>query len=88
MVSSAGWKISATLPAKLRVSARYFAAPNSIVVWPSWPQACILPGTSEACSAPVSSSIGSASMSARRPVTGPAPCPSTIATTPLVAMPV
>jgi hypothetical protein len=27
-LSSAGWKISATLPAKFRVSARYFAAPS------------------------------------------------------------
>ena len=25
-------------------SARYLAAPSSITVWPSWPQACILPG--------------------------------------------
>ena len=42
--SSAGWKMTATEPAKLRVSARYFAAPSSMAVWPSWPQACILPG--------------------------------------------
>ena len=43
--SSAGWKITTAVPAKLRVSARYLAAPSSIAVWPSWPQACILPGT-------------------------------------------
>jgi hypothetical protein len=71
--SSAGWKISATLPAKFRVSARYFAAPSSIVVCPSWPQACILPGVVEACAAPVASMIGSASISARSPMTGPRP---------------
>ena len=43
--SSAGWKITTAVPAKLRVSARYLAAPSSMAVWPSWPQACILPGT-------------------------------------------
>jgi hypothetical protein len=31
------------VPSKLRVAARYLAAPSSIVVWPSWPHACILP---------------------------------------------
>jgi hypothetical protein len=41
--SSAGWKMKWTVPSKLRVSARYFAAPSSMVVWPSWPQACITP---------------------------------------------
>ena len=43
--SSAGWKMTTAVPAKLRVSARYLAAPSSMAVWPSWPQACILPGT-------------------------------------------
>ena len=47
-ISSAGWKMKYTVPSKLRVSARYRAAPSSIVVWPSWPHACILPGTVEA----------------------------------------
>ena len=42
--SSAGWKITTAVPSKLRVSARYLAAPSSMAVWPSWPQACILPG--------------------------------------------
>ena len=46
--SSAGWKMTATEPAKLRVSARYLAAPSSMAVWPSWPQACISPGRVEA----------------------------------------
>ena len=41
------------------------AAPASIAVWVSWPQACIRPGTVEAKSSPVSSGIGSASMSPR-----------------------
>ncbi len=41
--SSAGWKMKWIVPSKLRVAARYFAAPSSIVVWPSWPHACILP---------------------------------------------
>jgi len=31
-----------------------------MVVWPSWPQACIFPGTFDDHSAPVSSRIGSA----------------------------
>ena len=43
MPSSAGWKMKFTTPSKLRVSARYFAAPSSIVVWPSCPQACMRP---------------------------------------------
>ena len=65
--SSAGWKMKLTVPLKLRVSARYFAAPSSIVVWPSWPQACIRPGFWLAYGNPVASRIGSASMSARSP---------------------
>ena len=41
--SSAGWKMKCTVPSKLRVAERYLAAPSSIVVWPSWPQACMRP---------------------------------------------
>ena len=41
--SSPGWKMKWTMPSKLRVSARYLAAPSSMVVCPSWPQACITP---------------------------------------------
>ena len=63
--------MTSTVPSKARLSASAFAAPRSMVVWPSWPQACILPGTVEAHSAPVSSTIGSASMSARRPMARP-----------------
>ena len=47
-----------TVPSNARLSARCFAAPSSIVVWPSWPQACILPGTVEAQGAPVASLMG------------------------------
>ncbi|MEZ5883961.1 MAG: hypothetical protein R3D53_08920 [Paracoccaceae bacterium] len=48
LFSSAGWNRSATVPAKLRVSARVFHGLSSIAVCPSWPQACILPATREA----------------------------------------
>ena len=41
--SSAGWKMKFTVPSKLRLAASALAAPSSIVVWPSWPQACIRP---------------------------------------------
>ena len=37
-----------TVPRKLRVSARYLAAPSSIVVWPSWAAGvhhALVPGT-------------------------------------------
>ena len=42
------WKMTMAVPSKLRVSVRYFAAPSSIAVCPSWPQACIFPGVFEA----------------------------------------
>jgi hypothetical protein len=50
---------------------RILAAPSSIAVCPSWPQACIAPGFSEAKSTPLSSVMGSASMSARSATVGP-----------------
>ncbi len=56
------------MPSKLRVAARWRAADSSIAVWPSWPQACILPNTLLAQGLPLVSAIGSASMSARRPM--------------------
>ena len=43
--SSPGWKMKWTMPSKFLVCARYCAAPSSMVVCPSWPQACIFPGT-------------------------------------------
>ena len=42
--SSAGWKIRFSVPLKRRVCAIWRAAASSVAVWPSWPQACILPG--------------------------------------------
>ena len=45
-----------------------FCRPQQHGCWPSCPQACITPGFWLACSRPVSSWIGSASMSARRPI--------------------
>ena len=66
--SSAGWKMSCTVPAKSRLAERCFAAPSSMVVCPSCPQACITPWLVEACDAPVCSWIASASMSARSPI--------------------
>ena len=48
--------------------ARYCAAPSRMVVWPSWPQPCIRPERVDRCANSFSSSIGSASMSARSPI--------------------
>ena len=80
------------VPSKLRVSARYFAAPSSIAVCPSWPQACILPGIRRAVRQLRSvSSIGSASMSARSPIDLAARAvalPAMTPTTPVLPMPV
>src|SRR6185437_13115987 len=88
--SSAGWKITTAVPSKLRVSARYFAAPSSMAVWPSWPQACIRPGVLDAYGTPDVSSIGNASMSARRPMVLPEAFfrPRIMPTTPVRPMPV
>ena len=66
--SSAGWKMKWTVPSKLRVADRYLAAPSSMVVWPSWPQACMRPLCWLRWSKVLCSSIGSASMSARSPI--------------------
>ena len=32
----------------LHQTADFVGAPSNIAVWPSWPQACILPGTADA----------------------------------------
>ena len=85
--SSAGWKMKWTAPSKLRVSARYFAAPSSMVVWPSWPQACILPSWVERWANSLRSWIGSASMSARRPMLRGALPRRRVPTTPVLARP-
>ena len=65
--SSAGWKMKWTRPRKSRFAAKCLAAPSSIVVWPSWPQACITPSARERCAKVFRSWMGSASMSARSP---------------------
>ena len=45
--SSAGWKMNFTLPPQPSSHCGFWAsrraAPRSIAVWASWPQACILP---------------------------------------------
>src|SRR6266478_4746257 len=66
--SSAGWKISTTVPSKLWDEERWRAAASSIAVWPSWPQACIRPSWVERCENELVSWIGSASISARNPI--------------------
>ena len=58
-----------------------FAAPSTIVMCASWPQACIMPGCSERKGSPSGSSSGSASMSARRATTWPGNAPSITPTT-------
>lgn len=47
-VSSPGWKRATYVPLHASVvSARTAAAPSPAVMWRSWPQACITPGTSD-----------------------------------------
>ena len=87
--SSAGWNTSFTVPASCGASSFSTAAtPSSVVVWMSWPQACIRPGLVLANGRPDVSSIGSASMSARIASTGPGRPPSIRPTTPVRPMPV
>ena len=67
------------------------AAPASMAVCRSWPQACIAPGMADAYGNPVSSVTGSASMSPRSSTTGPDPeprPPRSTAVTELTAVPV
>src|SRR5574343_715021 len=88
--SSAGWKIRYTVPSKSRWRARCWAAASSMAVWPSCPQACILPAWRLAWAKVLNSCMGSASMSARRPMARPQAPPSrpcTMPTTPVVPMP-
>ena len=68
--SSAAWKISRTPTGSSGAAASADAAPSSIAVWASCPQACATFGTVEAYGAPVRSAIGSASMSARNAMRG------------------
>ncbi|MNH20634.1 hypothetical protein D3C79_804110 [compost metagenome] len=69
--SSAGWKNRCKVPRQLRSRASSKAAARSMAVWPSWPQACILPGVLLAQGSVLCSWIGRASSSARRPNVGP-----------------
>ena len=86
--SSAGWKHRYTVPSKPPCCCRWRAAANSMAVWPSWPQPCILPSWRERCSNWFSSCIGRASMSARSMMArSDVPWRST-PTTPVLAMPV
>src|ERR671916_843435 len=87
--SSAGWKRNLTVPfSRSLIPHSAWAAPTSMLVCPSWPQACILPSISEANGKPVSSWIGRASMSALKPTVGPSPSPLKVATIPFSATPV
>ncbi len=72
--SSAGWKISRTPPGSRPAaarSARNRPAPTSMAVCASWPQAWHTPGIVDRYGTPFSSSIGSASRSARSATRGP-----------------
>jgi hypothetical protein len=81
--SSAGWKTPINVPAQLpRSRSSAVMAPTSEAVCTSCPQACMTPGVVLAYGSPVSSSSGSASMSARIATTGPGPLRST-ATSPV-----
>ena len=88
--SSAGWKISFTVPRSASLcAARMCATPRPMAAWPSWPQACIMPGFTLAnpsrvglCVSCGHSAIGSASMSNRIASVAPSPQRRT-ATTPV-----
>src|SRR3954451_3486006 len=69
--SSACWKMNRSAPPGSSAPASRDAAPSSIAVCPSCPHACIAPGRSDANATPLSSWIGSASMSARSATVGP-----------------
>ena len=64
-----GWlEDEVNLPAKFLEFARYRAAPSSMVVCPSCPQACMVPSWVERCANEFFSRMGNASISARRPM--------------------
>src|SRR5262245_42220625 len=76
--------MNTTLPASsARRAASSRAAPTSMAVCASCPQACITPAVREANGRPVSSGMGSASMSARSRIARPGLAPRSVATTPL-----
>mmetsp|Transcript_13327 Transcript_13327/g.55974 ORF Transcript_13327/g.55974 Transcript_13327/m.55974 type:complete len:243 (+) Transcript_13327:635-1363(+) len=96
--SSAGWNARYTVPfSKDSRRFRSFAAPKSMATWPSWPQACMMPlfrlfSASGKNDASLSSSTGSASMSALSKTAGDPPVPMTPTTpgeaTSLCSMPI
>ena len=87
--SSPGWNMNRTLPARSAWrDESSFAAVTSMVVCRSWPHACMVSSCCDAKSSPVSSCIGSASMSPRRMMVGPGRAPSRVATTLVVESPV
>ncbi len=84
--SSAGCSTRRTSPSA-GARRRSIAAPTIHEACTSCPQACITPGTEDAHGRPVSSPMGSASVSPRRATTGaPATRPAIRATTPVPAM--
>ena len=74
--SSPGWNAKRMVPRSAsRCDTKTRAAPTSIATCASCPHACIAPSIVLAKSRPVSSGIGSASMSARNKIVGPSPPP-------------
>src|SRR5579885_1505467 len=87
--SSAGWKRNFTLPCSAsRCCARMSATVRPMATWPSWPQACILPGTCDLKGRSFSSWTGRASMSARIASVLPGWLPRSTPTTPVLPTPV
>ena len=87
--SSPGWNMKITVPGSSACRADSSrAAPASMAVCRSWPQACITPSMAEAYGSPVSSVTGSASMSPRSSTTGPGRPPRSTAVTEDSACPV
>ena len=75
-VSSAGWNSRRTVPGRRsRMDASARAAPSSMAVCASCPQACIMPSCAERKGQPSGSSSGRASMSARRATVSPGSLP-------------
>ncbi len=80
--SSPGWNMNTTRPFSSSTCARSSeAAPASMATCESWPHACVAPALVLAKSRPVSSGIGSASMSPRSSTVGPGRPESSTATT-------
>ena len=83
--SSAGWNTQRTVPENLSRSAwSASATPSRTEVWTSWPQACITPAFLEWNGrSGLRSSMGRASMSARKARVRPLPLPRMVATRPV-----